>query len=438
MVTYAFPPIGGSPVQRALYFAKYLGEFGWEPIVLQADRLVFYVTDPGLLRELPADVERHVVRALEPAVITEKWLEAFAESPRIVKRAAQAAGWVIARAVNRVGYWMLPDEKGLWGRYALRVANRICRGGIDAVYSSASPWICHWVAWKLKHRRRLPWVADFRDLWTQDPVYDTMSWVQRVSDRYHERRYLASADAVVSVSRGHTSALMARAGHDRPERFVTIRNGFEPGMFAGARPVRGPEGTFTMRYMGLLPAARVTPQLVSALRAVRERLASGGRRFRLELYGGGREKGLAQMSALGESFRHMGYVPHRRVAGLLAGADCLLLCINRGRNNRGVLTGKIFEYLGSGRPILCVTPVDGEAAEMIRSYQAGPVVDANDEASISRGLDEIVQAWEQGRPTSGADPGRLSPLHRRTQTARLAEVLDAVVAGRPPARGSPA
>jgi len=134
----------------------------------------------------------------------------------------------------------------------------------------------------------------------------------------------------------------------------------------------------------------------------------------------------------------MGYVPHSQVAGLLLGANALLLPGDQGPNNTGTIPGKLFEYLGSGRAILCVTPVEGEAAEMVREYGAGVVADSADEESIYDATNQLVAAWEAGKPVRGASRSQLVPLHRKTLTGRLAAVFDAVVSGRPPGEAADA
>lgn len=221
---------------------------------------------------------------------------------------------------------------------------------------------------------------------------------------------------------------------DGPEakRIHVITNGYDPSDFAGR--TAAPPSRWTLTHTGTLPTARFPAAFVPAVRALLESEPGLAARMQIRLVGSCEPELARALSAppLAEVVRLEGYRPHEESVQALLDSHLLLLFIETGPEARGILTGKLFEYLGSGRPILALAP-EGEAAEVIRSSRAGMVVSGDDVAGLTAALREAFAAWRDGRrPFGEPDREAVARFARPRLTARLAEVFDQVLAGGSP------
>ncbi|MBU0716927.1 MAG: glycosyltransferase, partial [Planctomycetes bacterium] len=234
MIAAAFPPTGGPGVQRSAKFAKYLPRFGWQPIVWTVDRLADLPQDDSLLTDLPSDIQ--VLRLPDRGLgqTARRSLRRTARRGGLLSKVAQAAEWRLAARADRNSY---PDDCAGWARNSLGPICQLVRDeGIDVIYSTFSPASDHVLAMAVKQETGLPWVADFRDLWTDDYRYPVDDANRRAADRQLEQEILEQADAVIGVSARQTEILASRVP-DPGRKFVTITNGFDPDDFSGANPV---------------------------------------------------------------------------------------------------------------------------------------------------------------------------------------------------------
>jgi glycosyltransferase involved in cell wall biosynthesis len=276
----------------------------------------------------------------------------------------------------------------------------------------------------------VPWVADFRDPWTGINFYHElpMTAAARVLDRRLESSVLRRAAHITTVSPTWARALAARGG--RPARDVTVvHNGFDPADFA--RPARDPADSpvFTLAHVGSLFGSRDPSALWEALAHLR----AAGRleRFRLSLVGGVDDAVRASAAAAGLSdlVDATGYVDHATAVRSMREASALLLVVEGFGLDRGMITGKLYEYLAAGRPVVALGPADGDAAEVLRETGAGRVVERGDAGALAGHLDVLIGEWESGALRAGAQPDLAARYTREAQTAVMAGVLDAA-AGR--------
>lgn len=423
-ISYFFPPMGGSGVQRSMYFAKYLPDFGYRPIVIQGGpRPQGGPTDESLLEELHGQVLRREFPAFEPASFTRPVGRALAR----LGRYGVGIAWRIGVLTDRVENRLSPDALALWAR---RLVDRVTciakRTRAVAIYSTSDPYSNHYLAWHVQRQTGLPWVADFRDLWTQDWTYDPHPAFRARRDRYWERVFLRDADTVINVTEGYSRAMKTLAPSDRKDRFHVIRNGCDLSTFPPPR--MQPHGSrFLLSYTGVLYRSRWSDALVKALRRLNGgALPGGGIEWRVA----GRMPSdcLAKAQVLGNHFQFLGYVDHDKAQEVMMNSNALLLQIIRGRNAEGSVTGKLYEYLASGRPILCLEPGKSEAAEMIKRHKAGLVAQIDSEEGIYAALSELYGAWLEGKARTGASRDEIAQYDRRALTGRLAQVVDALLA----------
>jgi hypothetical protein len=407
MICYYFPPLGGIGSLRALKFAQYLPEFGWDPTVIAPRNGAYY-------RDSTLEFDEEKVARTASIEISRKAKQVMGSRGGSDARSADV-GPVLERVRGLIRRWVYrPDPQVGWYPYAVNAARRLLRAGrFDAIFSSSFPVTAHLVARRMHREFGTPWVAEFRDLWTDLIQYDSERR-QRL-DQATERTLLEDATEVVTVSQGYADLLSERAGR----RVSIITNGFDPADFRG-EPVSGhPLAT----YIGTYYPDR--QDLRTALGALGE-LARCGDLPGLHIRFVGAlppSLGSALASAgLSDSVECTGFVAHREALDHIERSTLLLLSgPASGTFPRSKLGGniasKVFEYLGSGRPILYVGDADADIEAILRPFPGVAYVRPGD----ARGAKEAILALTRHGPT--VTRVGLDAYTRRSLTERLTEVL---------------
>ncbi len=447
MISYGFPPAGGSGVQRSAKFAKYLPDFGWEPIIWTCSPPGNLPRDDSLLADLPQTLARHIHSRLD----TSRWAANAAGLARAMVRGivrhdrwADGVSWRTQRAVDRMlELALIPDVGVLWGLSSLRgLANLIRQERVDVIWSTYSPATNHLLGYHLSRTFRLPWVADFRDLWTQDfryPYANGPRW-RRCIDRYCERRVLARADAVVGVTQGQADLLASICPQPR-DKFVTITNGVDladfdntaatehcSGVVRSDESQRGRQDRLVLAFVGRFRRATVPQSLFDGLRMFSAKLGIRRDDFELRIVGHMSQVMRSKLEGCGVRFSATGQVPHTQAIREMLAADMLLLTLPQAPHAETTMAGKVFEYLAAGRPILSVGPDECVVGKLVTSLQAGVTANCRAE-SICRVLSSIWQQFNEGHLPSGCAPDRLPPFTRRNLTGKLAALLESVCRG---------
>ncbi len=453
MISHAFPPVGGAGVQRSAKFAKFLPQFGWSPLVWAADHVVGWPRDETLLADLPADLDRRTLNTHKRRNRAQR-RSAVSVGEALPARARGALGQVLAWRAARMrrGFrqWLLPDDQVLWAFASLRSLKRIARDeGIDAIYSTYSPASSHLLAWRLKEATGKPWVADFRDLWTDNYDHTDRSKIRRRVRSWFQDRFLGAADVVVGVSPDQTRIL---ADHlpDQTSKFVTVTNGVDPADFEGLeqKDVRGQLGIsadrFVVSHVGTITTADHPREVFQGIRKFVEYLGEQRGRFELRIVGRISGALLRAMKAAALHWRASrqwhpvltDYVPHGDAIREMVAADCLLL-MNPvvGSNCASVRPAKIYEYLASGRYILHLGVPGGASDQVIAACNGGETIPPDPELICQR-LRALWTHWLNGRPSTGCPPARLAPFTRRELARRLADILDGLLIRDPQMRES--
>jgi glycosyltransferase involved in cell wall biosynthesis len=410
VLAYFFPPLGGGGVQRTLKHVKYLPAHGYEAIVVTT-RLGWSPTpDESLATEVPANTV--VLRAPEVPVQFFRWgLDGLLRRLRLPQTPAHYIGW--------------PDEMVGWAPGAILQALRAVRQHRpDVLYSTSSPVSAHLVALAVNRITGLPWVADFRDGWTLNPQGNRLRGrLHDLSERL-ERAIGRRASFVVVVDE---SVEVLGVPSDDP-RLVLIRNGVDPDDVPVGTSYQ-PSDKLRISYVGALYGERNAAPVVHAMRSIIDRGVVSAHEIELRLVG--HRAPDTDASLEGIPLSRSGYVDHAAALAEMAAADVLLFyapAVNRGPS------GKIYEYLVAGRPILCVAGRDNFASQLVGQLGAGPCVEPDDQPGIERAIEDLHQRWKQGRLTID-DAVRTAVLRRfsRQELARqLAGVLDAAARGDAP------
>ncbi|MEL6614308.1 MAG: glycosyltransferase [Bacteroidota bacterium] len=427
LITYYFPPSGGAGVQRTLKYTKYLRAHGVEPVVLTVEEGAYPSLDPTLAADIPEGVEVLRTKALDPFGV-------YGALTGKSRKDAVAVGSVsdADSLAKKAGLWaranvFLPDARVGWVPFAARAARaRIARGDVDAVLTSGPPHSVHLVGLHLRHQLRslgLRWIADFRDPWTGITFYDElpMTPLAKTLDAKLERRVLRSADRVVTVSPTWARDL-DEAGGLRPGTVEVIQNGYDPADFEGVREtVR--ENAFEVAHVGSLYGPRDPESLWRAIADLRAR--GEVRRLRIRLVGRVDAAVEASLDCHGllPIVDRTPVVPHSEAVRAMARAGLLVLSIEDVRKDAGILTGKLYEYLASTRPVLALGPVGADADRLLRETSGGTLVARGDAEGAADVLKRHYAAWETGAPLAGASPQALGPLSRKAQAGQLAALV---------------
>jgi glycosyltransferase involved in cell wall biosynthesis len=405
MIAYFFPPLAGGGVQRTLKYVKYLPDAGVEPLVLTT-RLGWSPTrDATLGAEVPDGTI--VIRAPEIPVQVAKWgLHGLLRRAGLPTKAAGYVGW--------------PDEMIGWvpGATWLTLSTiRQYRPGV--LYSTSSPVSAHLVAMVASRATGIPWVADFRDAWTLNPQGERLGSRMDAMSARLERAVVRRARYLVVVD---DSVELLDLARDDPRR-VVIPNGVDPVDFPPPTAnSRGPR--FRISYVGALYGERNAAPVIAALRALIERRVIDPHELELRLVG--HRAGDSDALFDGLPVTRIGYVDHAMAVSEMVATDVLLFYAPA--SNRGS-SGKIYEYLVAGRPILCVAGADNFAFRLVEELNAGRCVEPRDQASIEAAIEVLYRSWRDG-DLSVAASVRTETLRRFSRPAlarRLAYVLEAAI-----------
>ncbi len=428
IVTYYFPPSGGSGVQRPLKFIKYLREFGWEPVVLTAKNADYPAYDETLVHEIPDGVKIYRSGIVEPYRFYRKFTGRSAdESTDIATLTLDERDK--QKFSERLSEWVrsalfVPDARIGWLPFAYSLAKKIIfKENIEIVLSTAPPYTTHLIGMLLHRNLNVPWIADFRDSWIG--WLSTPQWrpkLSRALERWMESSALRYADRVVTVTPGVKEDLLSRNPRLRDERWKLLYNGFDPADFAQVRPKPKQDKT-TIIYSGSLYGNRNPEYLLRALEELKTEDPELLNKIRLLFVGriGGPIIERMETSPVAGIIERVPYVTHAESLSYLAGSNISLLIIDDAPENAGILTGKLFEYIGAGHPVLALAP-EGNATDLIRENKLGIVAHPKRVDEIKKALINIVASCAASE--APPDPSLTHKFERRTLTGQLAKMMD--------------
>jgi glycosyltransferase involved in cell wall biosynthesis len=411
LVTLYFPPGGGGGVQRPLKFATHLPAHGIETHVLAPDDPKWIYDDPELAP--PSRAWVHRARYLGPR----------ARKLADELHGRQGLGLLRRQVLSLSRRVLVPDEAVSWTLTAVPAAIRIVRAeGIDVVITTSPPNSVHLVGAAVKRTTGVRWVADLRDSIATHPHRNVERAAVRAKEKVSEavaRLVARGADAIVAAS--EAIAMEFRSLVPRGD-VTTILNGADFDDFAGLEYRRG--SRFRITHTGSFFGKRDPRPFLTAL--AESGLEDVVARFVGDFRASDRE--WAESLGLGERLELHAYAPRREALALQRDSDALLLLIpEAGGRGKGVLSGKVFEYLAAERPILGAVP-DGEAARLIRETGAGVVAGPDDVAALTAALVELHGRWAAGTlddvALSAEDRERLG---RGARVEELAELLRSLV-----------
>ncbi len=409
IIANQFPPMGGSGVQRSVKFVKHLRSFGYEPVVFTRKTGNMQLKDESLLKDIPDGVE--VIRT-KPYDFTE-WKSVF-----------RIPGKVIGLKL------MIPDSARLWMIMSRKTAARaVIDNNIDIVYTTSAPYSDHLLGLYLKKKfPNITWVVDFRDEWTNNPytLDNPHNKFRTKKEKKMELEVLKTADALITNTPVMRRNFVENNGLDGSNFFV-IPNGYDIEDFAGFDLTKPVNEKFTLTYTGALYGRRKPDTFFEALKQLISEKKIDGKKICVKLIGNYHKdklQSLIDKYYLTEQIEIVGYVPHKECIRQQLASDALVLIEGTGRGSDAFYTGKIFEYMNTGRPVLAVLPENGAAAELVRRTKIGVVAHTDNVDDIKNNIFDYYKKWTENRLDFEPERCEIERYERKELTGQLAGVFD--------------
>ena len=385
IITYYWPPSGGAGVQRWLKFVKYLRSFNWEPIVFTVENGEFPVLDFDLIKEIPDGVEVLTVPAWEPYKMY-KLFSGRNKSDGINSGfLSEKKGSGLIESISKWirGNLFIPDARKFWIKPANQFLNEYLQNHpVDVIISSGPPHSTHLIALSLKKKFQIPWLSDFRDPWTNIDFYKDLKLTKRADQKHRklENDVLVQSDIVLTIGRQLSNELKILGA----KRVEIIENGFDPQDFLEDKNCELDE-KFSIAHIGSFTPSRNHMVLWKALSYLVNKKEEFKSKLEIKLIGKVDYSVLQSIKDFGLDtyVKKIDYVPHNEVIKHQKSSKLLLLMVNNTPNAKGIVTGKVFEYMASKRPILAIGPKDGDLGEILSKTSTGVVCDYENVENLS-------------------------------------------------------
>ena len=429
IITYYWPPSGGSGVQRWLKMSKYLPENGWQPVIYTAEDAEYPVEDQSLETDVAPEAE--VIRRpiVEPYTFYKKFLGIKKEEKvkaGFINEGSKKSSWKENISLWIRGNLFIPDARCWWIKPSVRYLSKYLKEHpVDVMVSTGPPHSMHLIAKELHKKFNIPWVADFRDPWTEIDYFDKLH-LTRCSVREHRRlehEVLTQADKVVTVAPDGARRLENLGA----KNVVTIYNGFD----CDAKTENIVKSDkFVVTYLGVLSKIQSSDHLWEAFGELVKENNDFANNLKINMIGQIDNSVLKSIddNGLTQWVTFTPYVPHSQVAQIHRASTLLLLLLMPDSEPRakGLLTGKLFEYLASGRPILCIGPEDGDAAHIIGECNAGTTVGFDNKTKIKETIKEYYQRFKtSGLPDNVSES--TEKYSRKSLAGEYARLLEEIL-----------
>ncbi len=395
IITYYWPPSGGAGVQRWLKFTKYLPDWSWEPVVLtvKEENASYGQRDESLANELSPTLKVIRTQSFEPYSL---YLRISGKKEIPYGGFSNESNPSVFQKVSRWirGNFFIPDPRRGWNRYALKAAQKLMlEEKFDAIITTGPPHSTHLIGYCLKRQTGIKWIADFRDPWTDIYYYKDLSHsaLAKWYDRKLEKKVLLGSDKIVTVGNVLKEMFLSKSQKLSSDKVEVITNGYDTADFEGFD--KSVPKHFTITYTGTVSPYYRLEGLVIALKELPVEIRKN---VYIRFVGNISQNMIAlfEQAELSSQLEYVGYVSHSQSVEYLFKSALLLLLIPDVKENKGILTGKFFEYLATGRPILAIGPTDGDVATILKETGAGEIVDYNNVQILSATIRKFYEDYK--------------------------------------------
>lgn len=405
LITYYWPPAGGAGVMRWAKMSKYISEYGWQPIIFTPSNGEVPVNDVSLAREIPPHIQVIKTPIWEPYNLYKTFL-GRKKNDKIYSgfiNEKKKASITQRISVFIRGNFFIPDARMFWIKPSVKYLQQFLKTNkIDAIVSTGPPHSMHLIAEKIHKHTGIPWIADFRDPWTNIDFYQDLN-LTKIADSRHkslEKKVLANADKIVTVTWRSAEEFASISGR---EDIIVITNGFDENDFEVGKYQQ--DEKFTIVHVGSMNKDRNPLVLWKALNEILAESAELRSKLSIKLAGpvDFSVRSSIDENRLNEYTSFIDFVPHDEAVIMQQQAQLLLLMINNTPNSKTIIPGKLYEYLGSGRPILAIGPKDSDSAKVVDITRGGVVHDYDDLEGLKARILEYFAFYRTGDLKGSAD-----------------------------------
>ena len=426
IITYYWPPAGGIGVLRCLKFAKYLRDYGWEPIVYTAENAQYPYLDPDNETDIPPNLTVIKRPILEPfnmfKALTGRKKDAPMSNPLVARDKKPGALENLMIWIR--GNFFIPDARALWIRPSVRFLTRYLKENpVDALLSDGPPHTNTMIACKLSQKLGIPWLADFQDPWTQVDYYQLFKitpWADRIHKRQEQEVFQTAHKTTIASP--HWKEDLQSIGAKNVE---VIFWGYDEDDFKTLKPAGTPK--FRILHAGILGLDRLPDKVFRALQILCKEVPGFKADLQIDLYGmvDYSIKESIATHQLEDCTQYKGTIDRRSVLKEIVNAHLLLLPLNKSANILGRIPGKLFEYLRSFVPILCLGPAESDVSQVIQELGAGETFGYDDAEGIQHFIYKNYLRFREGKENSISTKD-ISKYSVASQTQKIAHFLNEI------------
>lgn len=430
VISYYFPPSGGPGVQRVLKHIQYLPEFGWEPIVFTVQDGDYPARDESLLAKIPKSVKVHRVPFFEPYRLYRKLTgkpEGTAIDVNVIKKEGQKISFKEKIAEFIRASFFIPDARIAWFFSSKKELKALFKEHkFQGVYSSSPPYTCSLIGSYVQKQFKIPWVAGFRDPWTNFISSPKRWFLPAWIDKKMERSVFSKADAIECAWEGIIKDAFSKYPNLNLEKFHHIPNGFDSSDFPKTEFKENEK--FTVSYTGSMYGRRNPKSFFDAVELLLQKEKIDKERIKLKFIGrfGAEVEQMFQKVSFPNSIEKIGYSPHSESVKHLLNSDALLLIVDESKESEEIVPGKVYEYLGVGKPIIAIAPENSAISNLIKQAKAGEIAHQSEVEKIAKVFLNFYNAWESKKSVVFPNKELISSYERKNAAKKLASILDKI------------
>ena len=385
VIAYYFPPLGLSGVQRTLKFVKYMPPHGWQPTVITTGNIAYYAHDKSLQDELnKLDIDVIRTSSFDPNTILSKF------------GTVKMPGEKLRKVLNMFSQtFFIPDNKISWSKKAFDTASEILsKETYDVIFISAPPFSAFKISIKLKKKFDVPLVVDYRDLWYKSYFAFYPTPLHSYLHKRMEYSSLKAADKVIVTNRKIKEKLLKIYKFLTFDDVVIIPHGFDPEDFSLIKHTPKTTDKMILTYSGIFLEYNSPKYFLEAFKQLAIERPDIASKIELHFVGHLRKENqhLVKKLKLEEFVKDFGYMNHDEAVRKVISSDVLWFMIGRKRNIDAILPGKMFEYFGSGKPVIACVP-EGAAKSAATEYGASFITEPENANAIKEVIFKVYQLY---------------------------------------------
>jgi len=419
IITYYWPPAGGPGVQRWLKFVKYLREFQIEPIVYIPENPQYPILDESLVNEMPEGISVLKKKIFEPYFLAKLFSK---------KQTSTISSGIIADSKKQNplqklflyirGNFFIPDARKFWVKPSIEfLSDYIAKHSIDTVITTGPPHSLHLIGLGLKQRHNLNWIADFRDPWTQIGYHKKLRLSKRSREKHLEleKKVLSEANHIITTS----FTTKAEFEKKTSQPITVITNGYD--VLNQSEVTLDPH--FTLSHIGSLLSGRDPENLWQVLGELVSENQNFAQDFKLKLVGAVSDEVVLSIKKFGlkNHLEVCGYVSHGDALKIQRSAQILLLIEINSEETKGIIPGKLFEYMAAKRPILAVGPSEWDVVRILKETNAGNCFNYDELENLKAQIMRYYELFKQNKLKSESE--NIEKYSRKNLTGKLAQLL---------------